>query len=93
MPGPLMEHSWTRPPGWRREGGPRGGSSGGRGGGTRGPAAGLAALPGPPLPFARQVSERARRDPACPELPCKGALAAGVGGGGRGGGGGQCPAL
>lgn len=37
------------------------------------PTPGLAALPSPSLPLApRQVSERARRDPACPELPCKG---------------------
>lgn len=79
LPGRLMEHSWTRPPGKRREGGPGGGSSGGRGGGTHAPLlAWLRSLAGPShlLP-----GERARRDLACPELPCKGALAAA---GGRG---------
>lgn len=67
-----MEHSWTRPPGRRREGGPGGVSSGGRGGRTQGPLLAWRRSQAHPSHLPRQVSERARRDPACPELPCKG---------------------
>lgn len=55
LPGPLMEHSWTRPASRRREGGPGGGSSGGGRGGRGGRCtAPLLAWPrsrARPLPF------------------------------------------